>query len=328
MDGILHNSSNITVNQDLIGESLKLECSSNECMTDARLEWLDGRIPIRQSLANLVLERNGSTVSINIQNFTADNYGQYSCRCVKEYSNPTIVPSTWHAALPEPIPQINNRISSDPFCNNLEYIVHLLPENQSSAEIIQEHYVHKNDNVVENLSCSSGHWRVWSAYSAPKSVYQELYNITVTTSRDQAKLICIDSNEKSVQMIYYISIEGYSQFPIGFNRPFTSGDEIAVDEASENWPLICISQPYLPSDLSITISVNSIEYGINGDVGGAKVDYESHEEPSLHWVYFAIFPPLAPILRQLFQNSNISCKVSSYWESDVTVDFKIIHPSK
>ena len=327
-DGTSNNSSNITVRQDLTGEILKLECSSNDCMTDAKLEWLDGQIPIRQSLANLVLERNGTKVTLHIQNFTADNYGQYRCRCVKEYCNPAILSETEHATFNDPQTESRRRITREPFCNDQEYIVHLLPENLSYTDVIWEKYVTKNDNTVQNLSCNSHHWRIWTAYSVPESVYQMTYSVTVTTSMDQAKLICLDPNKKSVEKIYYISIKDYSQFPLGFNRPFKSGDKIALDEENINWPLLCMTQPYLPSDVRLTLIINDTEYTANSKLMMTQISYHSFSETSLYWVYLVTFTLFSATTRNLFQYSRFSCRASSYWEPNVTVNFTIIHPSK
>ena len=320
------NASNITtvnittVKENLIGDTVELVCSSDGPLAhDEKLEWLDGRIPIRHSnLANRVLQRNVSTSVILIHNFTVENYGQYRCRCVK-VNKPLF-------SLNEHFSRENlNNIQS--FCSNQVYAINLLPVNNSLVETLEEHFVNKTARSVI-LKCDSGNVSVWKNGSVFKDINQYKLNITILNSQDQAKIICYNSDE-TLDKIYYVSIKDYPQMAFDFNRPISNNDSIVVDVERKEWPVLCI---IMGTDVSsLTLFVDGIEQVSNS----LDYDYLLNDEDlprvrncnnqSIELVTIGINKAAT---KRVYQSSNFSCKATSYWEADAEVHFRIIGPGE
>ncbi len=319
-------SSNVTVARSLIGESVSIVCSSDRCLIDAQLEWLDGRVPIRDSwLGNRALERTEITLTLHIYNFTVENYGQYRCRCVKDYSHPPLLSPVVPASLNDLIGisrLADYNKDSVLFCHDEEYHINLLPENYLIGEddLIQEYFVNKNTRTVQ-LECVSGIWTIWKASSIPRFINGSVYNITVDRSPDQAKVTCLDKNE-TLHKIFYISIKGYYQFPLGFNRPLNSGDSIAANYSANfnsfatPFPAMCMGQP------SLQLYNADISLMINGTMTADNYGVQITKDTDL---WSIILHPFSPVdIATFYRYSNFSCVATSDWEPPIEVNFRMI----
>ena len=322
---------------DFIGETVILDCSADENLVDARLEWLDGRVPIRNSLANdnVAIRRNASTVTLRINDFTLDNYGQYRCRCVKDYTNPPLL-NPRHDIKNENVKNIvESRVTDNIFCSTEKY-VQLMPENRS---MIEERFVTQSQRLVE-LECSSGLWSVNRAHSqsGPERISnQSVYSIIVTKSTDQAKVICLDSTdfeEEALDKIFYVSIEDYNQLPLSFNRPLHDGGIIAANASQSDAPnlfhntlVLCMIQPNLPRDVNVFFGINGVEYKRRTTLNGVLITIHFINE-IIKYITVTLTSHPPPGSLDFFYHTNFSCKAESLWEPDVTVNFKIVEPGE
>lgn len=318
-DEVLGSPARVSVN---LGESFSLQCRSAESqqLQNARLVWLDGKVPITHSVDNRVLERNGSTVTLHFHNFTLENYGRYQCKCFVDYTDTLLVPQDrhvhWDGAQSEFGFYINSlQLSNQSFCSMGDYNVDLLPENHSAMEVMEEHFVNE---TVWNLqfSCESDQWIIWRPQSSPQDLLgQELLNVSITTSKDQAKLICLAPDRSSLDRIIYVSIEDYSQIPLSFLRPHRNGDDIAVNVSTDSWPVLCGRAPNIPYHTNLSLLVNGTELASEG--------FQTHN--SDQWLILITVNNAAK-KGKFYRESHFSCRLNSIWEEDAIVHFRIVDP--
>ena len=118
-------------------EDIELHCSiEGEHPAYSKLEWLDGRVPIRtnydglysNTLSRGVVKNETCVASLIIHNLTIYDYGEYRCRCVNNYTSDSF---------PLQSQLYNSRSSTHtgPFCSNEEYLIHLLPKGAVTVEL-------------------------------------------------------------------------------------------------------------------------------------------------------------------------------------------------
>lgn len=314
---------------------------------DARLEWLDGPFPIRDegSLTNLELERSENALSLHIRNFTVENYGQYHCRCVKEYSR---------SALEPPSNLLSAEMFRELFCSDQDNVVNLLPYGRLVPDAM-EHYFVSAVGQSHQLNCNSGNWSVWKAQSlAPQYINQQVnYSIAISTIADQAKVVCLDSYD-TLHKIFYVSIEDHPQLPLQLIQPSTGdgSDSIAVD-LTENFQYFCVFHFSVPSvreidfvvyrngrrdddndDVALPLDSNEYNPRLSGPEGSSSL---GNGVGYLNWVSlrsgfgFGVISPLVTDKRradELYWNSTYSCRVTQKWEADITVNFTIARPGE
>lgn len=306
-----------------IGERVTLGCSTNGCLVNARLEWLDGSVPIRQSLNNTELERNGSTLFLHIHEFSVENYGRYHCRCVKDYSRNPSLSQTKHVSY-----NYVQTLSEQVFCNSEVNTVHLLPGDHFSVnETIEEYFVNEQGDT-RHLSCASGRWVVQRALSLPEHVQRQItYNITISKFTDQAKLACLDSSN-GLQKIFYVSIQDYHQLPLELIRPLDNHTS-AIDVSVRGWPAVCLPQPYLHNkskSFSLFLFINGTDSTKRRD---PVIRVDSYNTAIFFNTRFHFNNlKLQNSSRDLYRYSRFSCRASSKWEHNLTVNFTIIEPGK
>ncbi len=322
---------------DLLGETVRLECSSNSCLVGAKLEWLDGRVPIRNdSLANLELVRSVSsydTLTLHIHNFSVENYGQYRCRCVKDLRSS-------HLLSGESIVHNNLEVLAESgrnnmFCSDQDHsVVTLVPSEQESAsEAIEERLVATPGDPPRQLSCDSGNWIIWRANSEPKRFITDgestVYNVSVVKSTDQSKVVCLNQ-DNTLQKIFYVSIKDYQQLPLEFINPLNEGESSVVNFDSTAWPipwpvLCALVKPSQSQTANLTYSVlnGTNEFTIEGDAWPPVL----YKRNYLEWFSIQLFGTPIQHLQALFNpNVTISCTAESVWEPKVSTTLRAVRP--
>lgn len=319
------NYSNITVGEDLIGETITLSCVSTNGSSDyAMLEWLDGELPIPQLLGNRGVERRGNAVFLDIRNFTVDNYGQYRCRCVNDYSQLPLF------SLKENL--LYNTISAITYpdlCSAKEYVFDLLP-NDYSVLGTESRLITEVGEVV-SLSCVSGKWSISRARSEIQYLQnQYTLNITVSKSADQAKAVCFGSGNM-LERIFYISIKDYHQLPPRFIRPSDDGiREIVFDLNNTEFSILCMLQ--YNENVKLYMSRNGGEnVSINDQIDAISVGGSYPQLPVQYLYLFRFLEPIAPNERVASEwyNSTFSCRTEGVvWDAEVETEFRLIRPGK
>ena len=339
-------SSNYTLSEDLVGETVRLDCSSNACLAGAKLEWLDGRVPIRNhSLANLRLSRSASsydTLTLHIHNFSVENYGEYRCRCVKDLSNNDLLSgkSIVYDNLTG-LAEFGKKI----FCSDHDYnVATLLPSGRTVNKTIGEEFVERPGEIVQ-LSCDSGNWVVWKANSEPQRTSNDgEYNVSVVTSNDQSKIVCLGQND-TLQKIVYVSIQDYQQLPLEFISPSNGDRNVVMDFNSTEFPTLCAlvkPTPTHPQQKRTTIEDFSFTI-LDGTNKITEIEGASYSFPALnsyHYLeWFWINLPPLPVghefrtfttqsLQAAFYapNVTVTCTAKSRWEPRITATFRVVRP--
>ena len=116
------------------GEAIELLCTvEGERYSKAysKLEWLDGRIPIKttgghfdtnQTTTNArkLASNEVCRVSLSINNFTIYDYGEYRCRCLNDYTSEAF-------PLDRQLKDPRSPSHIGPMCSE-EYLIRLLPK--------------------------------------------------------------------------------------------------------------------------------------------------------------------------------------------------------
>ena len=116
------------------GEAIELLCTvegERDSKAYSKLEWLDGKIPIKTTgghfdtnrtttNARKVATKGVCRASLSINNFTIYDYGDYRCHCINNYTNETF-PLDKQLKNPRSPSQIG------PTCSE-EYLIRLLPK--------------------------------------------------------------------------------------------------------------------------------------------------------------------------------------------------------
>lgn len=307
----------------MLGERISLNCISDSCLVDARLEWLNGRTPLwdRELAANMELERDENTLTLHIHNFSVENYGRYSCRCVKDFSHSNFLSQGKHVVFGD----LSAIDFTNPFCSDQENVLTLLPDERS---VITEYFV-DTSGQSQVLSCVSGRWVVWNAHSLPQHNVTDQQNMTITIERsaDQSKVMCLDSNGM-LDRIFYISIRDYQQLRFEFLRPLSDDGYIVVNPNKKpnrpfpRWPVLCVLQQNTVSE--VTLYINGSAYRrFSTFIVSSNPQFGSEY---LNWIHLRTFQDVGSELYYLGQN--FSCVATSAWEPDVTVNFRVIKPGK
>lgn len=349
VDGVAVNSPNTSISADLVGATITLACISDGCLVDARLEWLDGAFPISDegSLSNLELEMSENALSLYIRNFTVENYGQYHCRCVKEYSRNAIEsPSN-----PLYYSKVTDRGKfSKIFCSDQDNVVNLLPYGRIVPDAMEHHFV-AVIGEARQFNCTSGNWSVCKAQSsAPQYIHQQVsYRIEISNIADQAKVLCLDSYD-TLHKIFYVGIEDHPQLPLQLIQPLTrDGSDSIVVDVTENVPVFCAFHFSVPSIKKIDFVVYRNGRQYNLPVGMTEW-YNPHLDALLgvdndglrgtlekgvgylNWVDlrsgFGPFVGNENLANEWYWNSTYSCRVTRKWEADITVNFTIARPGE
>ena len=328
------NSSTITISDDLIGATVDLSCTStNGSLAEyAVLEWMDGDVPIRESMAKRTLEERRNSLSLVLRNFTVDNYGQYHCRCVHDYSRLPRFSSERHLTVGDF--SINEYSDT---CSTGLNMVSLLPNGRlaSAEETIAKRSI-INVGDFHELTCESGNWIIWKSQSAPEYIkHKPLLNITVRKSADQTKAVCLNSND-TLEKIFYVSIEGYHQLQPKFIRPSDGIQEVTFDLNSTSASILCLFQfenSPPPSFDNIYVSRNRGNKVLSGEISDGICTY-SDPRGSLKSRYLGDF-----ILQQRiaaneaiaseWYNSTFTCSAEGIkWEEDVETTFTLARPGE
>lgn len=334
MNGETNSSaSNITISGDLIGETVILSCTStNGSLAEhAMLEWLDGEVPIRQSMAMYrVLEKRRNTLSLVIRNFTVANYGQYHCRCVNDYSSiPPLSPGR-HLTIAD-----FGEFSYSERCSIGVNVVNLLPAGHLISGTVEHHSVIEV-GAFRLLPCESGNWSIWKSQSVPEYVqHQHTLDLTISKSADQAKAVCLTSSN-TLEKIFYVSIKDYHQLLPKFIRPSDGVQEIAFDLNDTEVSILCLFQ------LS-SVAETSLRFYVSRN-GGRK--FTLNEENDITVLILGPRGPLSSVLlgdyfsakpiaanesiAKEWYNSTLSCTAEGMkWEADVeTAAFTLTRPGE
>lgn len=321
------NSSNITISDNLIGATVTLSCAStNGSLTEyAVLEWTDGDVPIRESMANRELEKGENSLSLVIRNFTVESYGEYHCRCVNDYSRvPRFSSPRRHLTFDE----VANNSYADR-CFTGSNMVNLLPNGRTAEEAIVKYNVTDVGNF-HKLPCESGNWIIWKSNSAPTYAnHQHTLNITIRKSADQTKAVCFNSNN-SLEKIFYVSIRGYDQLLPNFIRPSNGTQEVVLDLNSTDALILCLFQ-FKNFHNGIRVSRNGRELRNIQESDGIPIFSHPRDPLTMSFLFTLPMTSIAPnknIAREWY-NSTFSCSVGGMkWEEDVETTFTLARPGE
>ena len=117
------------------GEAIELLCTVEEerdSKAYSKLEWLDGRIPIKTTGGHFDTNQTTTTnarklatkgvcrASLSINNFTIYDYGEYRCRCINDYMSEAF-------PLDKQLKNARDQSQIGPTCSE-EYLIRLLPK--------------------------------------------------------------------------------------------------------------------------------------------------------------------------------------------------------
>lgn len=144
---------------------------------------------------------------------------------------------------------------------------------------------------------------------------------------DQAKLACLDSSN-GLQKIFYVSIQDYHQLPLELIRPLDNHTS-AIDVSVRGWPAVCLPQPYLHNkskSFSLFLFINGTDSTKRRD---PVIRVDSYNTAIFFNTRFHFNNlKLQNSSRDLYRYSRFSCRASSKWEHNLTVNFTIIEPGK
>jgi hypothetical protein len=188
-------------------------------------------------MANRVLERGRDTLSLVISNFRVDNYGQYHCRCITDYSNSLLFSSGRHINQNDA-----GKFVSSETCSVGATVVNLLPAGRLVSETVDNsHHVSEVGDLCQ-LTCESGNWSIWKPWSSPDFITdQYTLNFTISRSADQTKAVCLNPNN-TLGKIFYVSIRNYHQLLPKLIRPSVGTHDITVALNDDTAPVLCIFQ--------------------------------------------------------------------------------------
>lgn len=328
-------ASNITISEDLIGQTVVLSCTStNGSLAEhAILEWMDGEVPIRQFMANRVLENSRrNTLSLVIYNFTVANYGQYRCRCVNDYSSFPPLSLEKHLTITN-----FGEYSYPEKCSTEVNVVNLVPAGRLVSRAVEYHGVTEVGDLRQ-LPCESGNWSIWKPHSVPEYVQrQHTLNLTVSKSADQTKAVCLTSSN-TLEKIFYVSIKDYHQLLPKFIRPSDGAREVTLDLNDTVASILCMFQ--------LSSAEISIQFYVSRN-GGRKVTLFEEIDDDITVIVLSSRGSLRPVLlvRDFFDrtsiaanesiasewyNSTFSCTAEGMkWEEDVETEaFTLIRPGE
>ena len=183
-----------------LGSTVELHCSANSSSLrhSASLLWFEGAAPIAGSDRRLLAETQCG-VTLTIVNFSAVDYGRYSCRCVNNYTQTEL----------DAVVQAGDTVEafcSHPAAGELD----LLPENYT-GNISEEMSLED----AGQLNCSGD----WSSVDRSGSVHHFNSSIGLMEDADSLKLVCYDRETDQVENIVYVPAADFSLLPPHFIYP-------------------------------------------------------------------------------------------------------------